>query len=119
MAACLCLGRLLRITELMSVDVRSGSRTFGRAVALTIGAQSGRQLLVPVGFAHGLCTLAADTEIQVRADNLQSLAHERGFAWNDPDLNIPWPVSAETARLTPEDRNHPRLAEAPVWFPAR
>jgi len=103
----------------VAVDVRNGSRNFGRAVAVTIGAQSGRQMLIPAGFAHGLCTLEADTEVQFRADNLQSLTHERGFAWDDPALAIPWPVSPAAARLTDDDRNLPRLNEAPRYFAAR
>ena len=72
-----------------------------------------RQLLVPVGFAHGFCTLEPDTEVLYKVTNVYSPAHDRGLALDDPALGIDWGVDLATAVLSDKDRAHPRLADLP------
>ena len=93
----------------VAVDLRRGSPTYGRHVAAIISAQAWNQILVPVGFAHGFCTLEADTEIVYKVTDYYAPAHDRGILWNDPDLDIEWPVADEIAVLSARDRSLPRL----------
>lgn len=95
----------------VAVDIRPGSPTFGRHAAVELSAEEPAMLFVPKGFAHGFCTLKAGTEVVYKVDDAYSPAHERGLAWDDPDLAIPWPVRADDAVLSDRDRAWPRLAE--------
>lgn len=100
----------------VAVDIRKGSPTYGRHVSAIISAAEWNQILVPVGFAHGFCTLEPDTEVIYKVTNFYSPEHDRGLLWNDPDLGIDWPVTAEQARLSDKDRTHPRLCDLPQVF---
>lgn len=95
----------------VAVDLRRGSPTYGEHVAAVISARAWNQVLVPIGFAHGFCTLESDTEVVYKATNYYSPEHEHGILWNDPQLGIEWPVSEETAVVSPKDRRLPRLSE--------
>jgi dTDP-4-dehydrorhamnose 3,5-epimerase len=99
-------GRILDV----AVDIRLGSLTYGRHVAVELSAANWQQLLVPVGFAHGFCTLVDDTEVIYKVSTYYNAAHDHGLAWNDPALGIAWPVSADKAVLSDRDRQHPALA---------
>ncbi|WP_230530743.1 dTDP-4-dehydrorhamnose 3,5-epimerase [Microvirga roseola] len=101
----------------VAVDIRRSSPTYGRHVAVELSAENGRQLLVPVGFAHGFCTLEPDTEIQYKVSAYYSAAHDHGLAWDDPTVGIAWPVDPARAVLSDKDRRQPTLAELPVYFP--
>ena len=98
------------------VDVRRGSPTYGRHVAAEISAGAWNQILVPVGFAHGLCTLMPDTEVIYKVTDYYSPAHDKGVLWNDPALGIDWPVAAGEAILSDKDLRLPPLAELPEHF---
>ena len=98
------------------VDIRFGAPTYGRHVVVELSADNGIQALVPRGFAHGYCTLADDTLVQYKVDAHYDPARDLGVLWNDPDLDIRWPVAAETAILIDKDRKHPRLKELPRHF---
>jgi dTDP-4-dehydrorhamnose 3,5-epimerase len=100
----------------VAVDLRRSSPTYGQAIAITLSPGNGQQLLVPVGFAHGFCTLEPDTEVFYKVDAPYSREHERGVCWNDPALDIPWPVTASEAVLIERDRLLPSLADLPDYF---
>jgi len=100
----------------VAVDLRCGSPTFGRHVKARLDAESGRQILVPVGFAHGFVTLEPDTEVIYKVTNYYAPKHDRGLLWNDPDLGIDWPIKADKAVLSDKDKVQPRLAELPDLF---
>jgi dTDP-4-dehydrorhamnose 3,5-epimerase len=106
-------GRVLDV----AVDLRRSSPTFGRHVAVELSAENWRQLLVPIGFAHGFCTLSPDCEVLYKVSNLYSAAHDRGLAFDDPALGIDWRIDVKTAVLSDKDRKHPRLAELGPVFP--
>lgn len=105
-------GRILDVV----VDIRRSSPTFGRHLAVELSAQNWRQLLAPIGFAHGFCTLEPDTEVVYKVTNFYSAAHDRGLAFDDPDLEIAWPVAPERALLSEKDRCWPRLRELSEAF---
>lgn len=98
------------------VDIRTGSPTYGRHVAVELTAENGRQVLVPRGFAHGYCTLADNTLVHYKVDAHYDPKRDMGLQWNDPDLGIRWPVAADAAVLADKDRNHPRLRDLPRHF---
>jgi len=93
----------------VAVDIRPGSATFGRHVAVELNADDWLQLFVPAGFAHGYCTLTADTEVFYKVDRPWSKPHERGLFWNDPALAIDWPIDAGSALLNKRDATLPLL----------
>lgn len=92
------------------VDLRRGSPAYGRHLALELSAEKGDGLLVPEGFAHGFCTLEADTRIAYKASARYSQVAEGGIRWDDPALGIDWPVQGDAAILSPKDRALPCLA---------
>lgn len=107
--------KLVRVTRgrIMDVfvDVRRGSPTFGQHAMQELSADTPLQLFVPAQFAHGYCTLEADTEVTYKVDRFYAPALERGFLWDDTDLAIRWPVDAATATVSPRDRALPRWSE--------
>lgn len=100
----------------VAVDIRKGSATYGRHVARIISAEDWNQFLVPIGFAHGFCTLEPNTEVIYKVTNYYSPEHDRGLLWNDPDLGIAWPVAENEAVLSDKDRKQPRFLELPDYF---
>ena len=100
----------------VAVDLRTGSPTHGRHVAVMLTAESGEWLYIPAGFAHGYCTLEPDTDLVYKVTNYYSAAHDRGVAWDDPALAIPWPVKPGEATLSDKDKALPRLAGVGAIF---
>jgi dTDP-4-dehydrorhamnose 3,5-epimerase len=92
------------------VDLRMGSPTFAQHVAVELSAASGEQLYVPEGFAHGFCTLEAETRVAYKVSAFYAPDHEAGLRWDDPALGIAWPVAAGEAVLSEKDLALPRLA---------
>jgi dTDP-4-dehydrorhamnose 3,5-epimerase len=114
-------GKLLRCTRGsildVAVDIRRGSPTFARHMATLLSAENWKQLYVPVGFAHGYCTLDPDTEVIYKVTAYYDPNSERGVAWNDPAIGIKWPVDPKEAVLAERDRALPLLADLPDFFP--
>lgn len=99
----------------VAVDVRRDSPTFGRWVGATLTADSGDQLFVPKGFAHGYCTLEDATEVAYRCDDFYAPQAEAGVHFADPALAIPWPVPADAAVVADKDRALPLFREAAAF----
>lgn len=112
--------KLVRVTRGaifdVAVDVRLGSPTYGQHVAVVLSADDWSQLWVPKGFAHGLCTLEPDTEVLYKVTDYYAPDCDKGLAWNDPALEIEWPVSLDSVILSDKDQCHPTLAELPPYF---
>jgi dTDP-4-dehydrorhamnose 3,5-epimerase len=95
----------------VAVDIRRGSPTFGRHVSSILSNENWKQLYVPIGFAHGYCTLEPETEVTYKVTAYYDPPSERGLAWDDPEIGIAWPIDGEKAVLVSKDRLHPRLSE--------
>jgi len=95
----------------VAVDIRWGSPTFGKWVGVNLSAENHRLLYVPVGFAHAFCVTSEYADFLYKVTSYYAPADERGIAWDDPALGIPWPVREPL--LSDRDRSHPRLADAP------
>lgn len=98
------------------VDLRRDSPSYGRHLAVHLDARGGEQLYVPIGFAHGFCTLEPDTMVAYKVSGYYSREYDRNLIWNDPDLGIAWPVGAADAVLSDKDRAAPRLRELGTVF---
>ncbi len=94
----------------VAVDIRKNSSTYGKWVGVVLSEHNKRQLLVPKGFAHGFCTLTSNTNVIYKVDEIYSPNHDRGIAWNDPEIDIDWPVSNPI--LSDKDMIQPLLKEA-------
>ena len=100
----------------VAVDIRRSSPTYGKHVSRVISAADWNQFLVPIGFAHGFCTMEPNTEVIYKVTNYYSPEHDRGLLWNDAELEIAWPIAETEAILSDKDRKQPRLQELPVYF---
>ncbi|POO48422.1 dTDP-4-dehydrorhamnose 3,5-epimerase [Agrobacterium rosae] len=98
------------------VDIRVGSLTYGHHVSVELTAGNAHQLWVPPGFAHGFCTLEPDTVISYKVTDYYAFDCDRGLLWNDPALNIDWPVAVSDAVLSDKDKKQPLLAELDTNF---
>jgi len=109
--------RVLRGSVLdIAVDVRRGSPHYGRHVAIELGADDGRMMWIPVGFAHGFCALTDDTHFLYLQTAEYKLDAEAGFTPLDPELGIEWPFAEEELILSEKDRELPPLAGARLNF---
>jgi dTDP-4-dehydrorhamnose 3,5-epimerase len=105
-------GRILDV----AVDLRGSSPTFGQHVAVEI-PDDGTSLYVPIGFAHGFCTLTENVVIAYKVSDTYAPAAEAGVRWNDPMLRIGWPLTEAQATLSAKDRELPLLADLEPIFP--
>lgn len=106
-------GRIIDVV----LDLRRGSASFGRHLAVELSAATGRQILIPAGFAHGFCTLEPDTLIHYKCAAPYAPDHEGGVLWHDPALGIDWPVAPDHAVVSDRDRALPPLGrlDLPDW----
>ena len=105
-------GRVLDV----AVDIRKGSPTFGKYVAVELSAENHRQLFIPRGFAHGFSVLSDEAISLYKCDNLYAPESEGSIIWNDPEIGIDWGLAAEDVVLSPKDMCHPMLKDAPELF---
>ncbi len=98
------------------VDIRRSSPTFGQWESFELDDERNLQLYVPIGFAHGFCALSDVVDFVYKVGSYYDPATERGIAWNDPALGIPWPVDAPI--VSERDRQNPTLAEIKADLPA-
>ena len=96
----------------VAVDIRKGSPTFGKHVAVELSEQNKRQMLVPRGFAHGFVVLEDDTIFVYKVDNYYSPENDRGLAFDDVSLAIDWIVDKEQLQLSQKDTRQPTLNQA-------
>ena len=96
----------------VAVDIRKGSPSFGKHVAIELTSANKKQLLVPRGFAHGFVVLENDTIFAYKVDNYYSLENDRGIAFNDKALNIEWKVPYNELNLSAKDKVQPKLADS-------
>lgn len=100
----------------VAVDIRRGSPTFGHHAAFVLSDENWQQLFVPVGFAHGYCTLEPDTEVIYKVSAFYEPAAERGLAWDDETIGIDWPIDRGHAILVARDRGYPKLPDLEAFF---
>ena len=95
----------------VAVDVRVGSPTYGKWVAVTLSAENGRQLLIPKGFLHGFVTQAPDSELLYKCSDVYAPDCDGAVRFDDPDLAIDWGISPDQAILSDKDRAAPLFAD--------
>lgn len=100
----------------VAVDIRRGSPTFGKHVAVELSGENHRQLFIPRGFAHGFAVLTDDVVFQYKCDSFYAPQSEGALAWDDPDLGIDWRIPAGRVVLSEKDRHHCRLKDAEWLF---
>lgn len=112
--------KLVRVTRGrifdVAVDIRRSSPTFGKVAYSELSADEWNQLFIPAGFAHGYCTMTADTEVIYKVSDYYTPAHERAIRWNDPAIGIKWPVNEADAIVSDRDRRSPLLGQQPDLF---
>lgn len=95
----------------IAVDIRSGSPTFGKHVAIELSAENKKQFWIPAGFAHGFVALEDDTIFSYKCTNVYSPEHDRGILWSDPQIGIEWPFAESELLISDKDKKHPLLAD--------
>ncbi len=96
----------------VAVDIRQGSPTFGHWVGAELSEQNGKQLFIPIGFAHGFMTLMPETEVFYKVSDFYAPIFDSGLRWNDPDIGVEWPeVLREGHFLSEKDERLPFLRQ--------
>ena len=96
----------------VAIDIRRGSPTFGKWVGAILSRENHRQLFIPEGFAHGFCVLSETADVMYKCTDLYKPGDDYGIAWDDPEINIEWPIKPEEAILSDKDLKNPTLANA-------
>lgn len=100
----------------VAVDIRKGSPTFGKYVAVELSEDNHRQFFVPRGFAHGFAVLTPEAVFQYKCDNFYNKESEGSVAWDDPQLAIDWRIPADKVLLSEKDKVSKNIAEAEYLF---
>ena len=101
-------GRVLDV----AVDIRKGSPTFGKYVAVELSEENKLQFFLPKGFAHGFAVLSEEAIFQYKCDEYYAPDYEGAICYDDPDLEIDWRLPLEDIILSEKDKKHPRLRDA-------
>jgi dTDP-4-dehydrorhamnose 3,5-epimerase len=91
------------------VDIRKSSKTFGQWFGIHLNDENHTQFYIPPGFAHGFCVLSDEADFHYKCTDFYMPGTEHGILWNDPQLNIPWPVQQPV--LSPKDKLYPCLKD--------
>lgn len=100
----------------VAVDIRKSSPTFGKYVGVELSEDNHRQFFIPRGFAHGFAVISDIAVFQYKCDNFYAPQSEGAIMWNDPQLNIEWPIPADKVILSEKDQHHPLLKDAEYLF---
>ena len=100
----------------VAVDIRKGSPTFGKHVAVTLTGENKKQMLIPRGFAHGFIVLEDNTTFAYKVDSYYSPQNDRGIAFDDEALGIDWILEHSELNLSAKDTKQPKLSEAKDIF---
>jgi len=100
----------------VAVDLRKSSPSYGRHISAKLSVENLAGLYIPVGFAHGFCTLEPETEVIYKVSSYYDPSAEKGLLWNDPALKIAWPVESSAVTVSDRDRAYPFLSELGAWF---
>ena len=99
----------------VAVDIRKGSHTFGKYVAVELSEENKRQLFIPRGFAHGFLVLSDEAIFTYKVDNYYAPEYDRGIRFDDPDININWNFLKEEILVSDKDKNAPFLKDAEIF----
>ena len=99
----------------VAVDIRKSSPTFGQHVMVELSDENKRQFFIPRGFAHGFLVLSDEAIFTYKVDNAYAPQADAGIRWNDPDLNIEWPIDPKDVQTSEKDLKQPFLREAEVF----
>ncbi|RYY59672.1 MAG: dTDP-4-dehydrorhamnose 3,5-epimerase [Chitinophagaceae bacterium] len=105
-------GRIIDV----AVDLRQGSRTYGRHFSIELSAENKKQLLIPQGFAHGFSVLSETADIAYKCDSFYHRDSEAGIRFDDADLAIDWQVPADRANVSDKDLLLPGLKDCKTNF---
>ena len=95
----------------VAVDLREGSKTYGKWYGVVLSAENKKQFFIPKGFAHGFAVLSEEAVFQYKCDEFYHPESEGAVAWDDPDLGIDWRIPREKVALSEKDKRHKRLKE--------
>ena len=99
----------------VAVDIRKSSPTFGKYVMVELSDENKRQFFIPRGFAHGFLVLSDEAIFTYKVDNAYAPQAEAGIRWNDPDINIQWPIDPAQVQTSEKDLKQPFLKDAEVF----
>lgn len=112
-------GKLVRVARGLvfdvAVDIRKSSSNFGKWVGVELSEENQRQLWVPPGFAHGFVVLSESADFLYKTTDYYASQFERSIAWNDPALDIQWPVQGMEVGLSAKDQQGAMLSQAEVF----
>jgi dTDP-4-dehydrorhamnose 3,5-epimerase len=95
----------------VAVDIRKGSPTYGKHVAIELTGENKRQLFVPRGFAHGFVVLSESATFAYKVDNSYAPEYDSGIKYDDSDLNINWGLTENEVQLSVKDKNLPAFKD--------
>ena len=99
----------------VAVDIRKGSPTFGKYASVLLSEENKSMLYILEGFAHGFLALSERADVLYKSSSVYNQGFDRGIIWNDPEINIQWPLPGKDCILSAKDAKLPRLKDADVF----